>query len=479
MIGFLIGVVAGAVATVALQWWWGRRQPVAPSLLLRSVPFQLDLLRKAHGTDVVCVVRPPGEPVVVRGETRVGDAVIQRAVALARLAANEGRTHALHDQNAIVAAGEAGWGVAALYLTPPPDDPHVAALTADLQCLASELSQPRGSGVHAAAEARVRDAFAPALDTLPSVAFKLCERARSISGLAAAVVLLDVKEGSAAVVSVSHGGDRRLVGRPIPSDTAAARACKGDAPLVADDMRELLGVTPADRRRASGGGTAYPLRDGRAGFGSLVVFGRPSEVGRDVWEQIMWLAADMGPQLAAAAAVQAAEDRALRDPLTGLPNRAALDRAVGSAPAGSNSVLCVDLDHFKRLNDTLGHAAGDAALRHVADLFRRALREGDLAARVGGEEFALWLPGADAPTALEVAERVRAAVEETPFEWTGRRVPITCSIGVASTESPQAVWNLVTTADAALYRAKRAGRNRVEVVAGVGSAGEPAIQASR
>lgn len=478
MIGFLIGAAVGGVGTVVLQWWWGRRRPAVLPIALPSVPFLLDLLRKAHAIDVVVTVKPPAEPLMIRGEKRVGEATVQRAVALARLAANEGRTHVLHDQNQIVATGEGGWGVAALYLTPPSDESRVAVLTADLQRLTSDLVQ-RTSGIHAAADIRVRESFSPALDTLPAVAFKVCERARSIAGLAAAVVLQDVKEGQAAVVSVSHGGDRRLVGRPIPPEAAAARACRGDAPLVANDMGELLGVTPADRRRTGGGGAAYPLRDGRAGFGSLVVFGRPSEVGRDVWEQIMWLAADMGPQLAAAAAVQAAEARALRDPLTGLPNRAALDRAVGSAPAGSNSVLCVDLDHFKRLNDTHGHAAGDAALRHVGALFRRALREGDLAARIGGEEFALWLAGADAPTALEVAERVRATVEETPFEWAGRTIPITCSIGVASTDSAKAVLNLVTTADAALYRAKRTGRNRVEVAAGVGSAREPAGRASR
>jgi two-component system cell cycle response regulator len=107
------------------------------------------------------------------------------------------------------------------------------------------------------------------------------------------------------------------------------------------------------------------------------------------------------------------------------------------------------------------------------------LREGDLPARVGGEEFAFWLAGADAPTSLEVAERVRAAIEEGPFEWAGRRVPLTCSIGVASTDSADAVLNLVTAADAALYRAQRGGRNRVEVASGVGRIREPAAEASR
>jgi diguanylate cyclase (GGDEF)-like protein len=418
------------------------------------------------------------EPVVSRRHPKVPDVAVHRAVAVARLAANEGNTHTLRDQNLIVAAGESGWGVAVARLTPPPAESVIASLTSDLQRAVADLAVRRPSGAHLAMEIRSGEGYSPALDTLPSLAFKLCERARTIANLGTAVVLYDAGEGGAAVISVSYGADRRLLGRPVPPEAAAARACRGDTPLVADDMVELLGGTQADRRRG-GGGAAYPLRDGRVGFGSLVLFGRPSELGRDVWEQVMWLAADIGPQLAAAAAVQAAEDRALRDPMTGLPNRTALDRAIGSAPAGPNSVLCVDLDHFKRLNDTHGHAAGDAALRHVAGLFRRALREGDLPARVGGEEFAFWLAGADAPTSLEVAERVRAAIEEGPFEWAGRRVPLTCSIGVASTDSADAVLNLVTAADAALYRAKRGGRNRVEVASGVGRIREPAAEASR
>jgi diguanylate cyclase (GGDEF)-like protein len=124
----------------------------------------------------------------------------------------------------------------------------------------------------------------------------------------------------------------------------------------------------------------------------------------------------------------------------------------------------LDLDHFKHLNDTFGHVAGDAALRHLAVILHRALRDTDVPARIGGEEFALWLPDTPTEASLEVADRVRAAVEQTPVAWHGRSIPFTCSIGVAtypgSTPEKQ---NLYATADAALYRAKQAGRNRVEV----------------
>jgi diguanylate cyclase (GGDEF)-like protein len=161
--------------------------------------------------------------------------------------------------------------------------------------------------------------------------------------------------------------------------------------------------------------------------------------------------------------VRQAEERAATDPLTGLPNRMALDQAMANAPSGPSAVLYVDLDHFKAINDRLGHPAGDDALRHVAGVLHSALREGDVPARTGGEEFVLWLPNTTKASALDVAERVRRSVEESGWRWKGSDVGLTCSIGVAATpDTTQQVANLTAAADAALYRAKRAGRNRVE-----------------
>ncbi|MDO8666621.1 MAG: GGDEF domain-containing protein, partial [Gemmatimonadales bacterium] len=125
---------------------------------------------------------------------------------------------------------------------------------------------------------------------------------------------------------------------------------------------------------------------------------------------------------------------------------------------------------FKQVNDTLGHPAGDAALRHIARLLREAVRGRDIAARVGGEEFAVWLPGADLKLGREVAERLRRQVEAAPFRHQGYERPLTISCGVAAYPVPIGhPDNLMATADAALYRAKREGRNRVVV-----SMGEPA-----
>jgi diguanylate cyclase (GGDEF)-like protein len=237
-----------------------------------------------------------------------------------------------------------------------------------------------------------------------------------------------------------------------------------DVPIVGMTGKELFGHLRADRRRKEEHGVAFPLRDGHQGVGALVVFGRPDQLAGAAQQRLVSLAEESGPRLAMAAALRAAETRAQTDELTGLWNRRALDRMMQSDQSAECALLLVDLDHFKKLNDGFGHAAGDAALRHVARILRGALREQDLAARVGGEEFALWLPNTALERARDVAERVRQAVAEAKVYWAGAELSIACSVGVAA--KPATVGqtaNLYTAADAALYRAKEYGRNRVEV----------------
>lgn len=127
------------------------------------------------------------------------------------------------------------------------------------------------------------------------------------------------------------------------------------------------------------------------------------------------------------------------------------------------SLLMLDLDHFKAVNDTYGHMAGDAVLRTLGQLLLNFCRSGDVVARWGGEEFALLLPQAKLESAAEVAERLRALIEGHPFFMNGRRIPVTVSIGVSCLNpgAAEAVI-LVESSDRALYAAKMAGRNRVE-----------------
>src|SRR5439155_385621 len=138
-------------------------------------------------------------------------------------------------------------------------------------------------------------------------------------------------------------------------------------------------------------------------------------------EDLSPLLTDLGPRIAAAQAVHDAERRAVVDPLTGLRNRREFERTLATAGRGSESasLIYIDLDHFKKLNDTLGHPAGDAALKHVARLLEAAVRDGDLVARIGGEEFAVWLPRTPLREGMEVAERIRRSVAERPLRWSG------------------------------------------------------------
>jgi diguanylate cyclase (GGDEF)-like protein len=159
------------------------------------------------------------------------------------------------------------------------------------------------------------------------------------------------------------------------------------------------------------------------------------------------------------------EEQAITDDLTGLYNRRHLDerleREVQMARRNGDqvSLVLLDLDHLKRINDTFGHPVGDAVLRHVGATLREVVRTVDVCARYGGEEFAVILPYTDLEEALLTAERIRAALSDMPLPPVGR---VTASLGVATfPEIASDVASLVEEADRALYAAKRAGRNRV------------------
>ena len=163
------------------------------------------------------------------------------------------------------------------------------------------------------------------------------------------------------------------------------------------------------------------------------------------------------------------EYEATVDPLTSLFNRRWLDKMIRRLVNRSNSgqqplsVLMIDIDHFKLYNDTHGHLAGDRALIGVARSLQGLLRPEDTLSRYGGEEFLALLPATREDDAFQVAERLRAAVSDCPVSLHQQNdlPPVTISIGVAELQRGQDAEALVENADAALYRAKRAGRNRV------------------
>jgi len=160
--------------------------------------------------------------------------------------------------------------------------------------------------------------------------------------------------------------------------------------------------------------------------------------------------------------------KALVDPLTGLPNRAAwserLDHEVKQWQQHGNTLLLamLDLDHFKRINDNYGHLAGDKVLKIIASVLRKRLRGTDFIARFGGEEFVLLMPATVPAAGLKLLESLRASIEACPFHFKGEPVTITVSIGMTAFRPGEHGDQALKRADQALYRAKNAGRNRVE-----------------
>ncbi|KQY86179.1 MULTISPECIES: diguanylate cyclase [Roseateles] len=157
-----------------------------------------------------------------------------------------------------------------------------------------------------------------------------------------------------------------------------------------------------------------------------------------------------------------------RDPLTDTLNRRAFDQALEHAHAWLQrgrgyALVMIDMDRFKQLNDTLGHAAGDAALRQMVRELQPCVREVDRFGRLGGEEFGVLLPDTDIAGAALVAERMRALVDMTPLRWLEQDWPLSASFGIAEAERGDASADAVLArADAAMYRAKSQGRNVVQ-----------------
>jgi diguanylate cyclase (GGDEF)-like protein len=153
---------------------------------------------------------------------------------------------------------------------------------------------------------------------------------------------------------------------------------------------------------------------------------------------------------------------AITDQLTGALNRAGL---LGKFPGGritdARAFLIADLDHFKGINDTFGHAGGDAALKAFVSRVREHLQAEEFIARLGGEEFGILLATGDLHEASLRAEQIRMRFAVDPVLWDGRALAVTASIGVAVSKEPEGVEALISRADDALYRAKRGGRNLV------------------
>jgi diguanylate cyclase (GGDEF)-like protein len=209
-----------------------------------------------------------------------------------------------------------------------------------------------------------------------------------------------------------------------------------------------------------------PLQAGQLNFGSLILFG--DDFSDEDRMTAVSLASHAVVALDNARLHRIVERQAMMDGLTGLANRRQCEESLADELArvdrfgGSLAIVVADLDWFKDVNDRYGHPAGDSLLRDFASLLQETLRDVDLAGRWGGEEFMLILPGTDLTGGAQVAERVRAALASRMVLVDGTPIPVTASFGVASVPPAKTASELFAAADAALYEAKRAGKNRVQ-----------------
>jgi diguanylate cyclase (GGDEF)-like protein len=282
---------------------------------------------------------------------------------------------------------------------------------------------------------------------------------------------------TAVVLNSNNSADRLEAVVPLPEGSALAQTLRGAQPRFCMAVRSgrthregssRLGLLScAVCAPCPGASSCVPLVVGGQVIGS-VLLSRPTPFDEANEDRIRESVSQAAPVLANLRNLAIAEFRASTDGLTGLPNKRAvtdtLKRMFAQAAAERSplALLMLDLDHFKQVNDNMGHAIGDQVLANVAAVMRGAMRSRDFAGRNGGEEFAILLPDTETASALRIAERVRAAIAEMSLP--GTDVVVTVSIGVAGyPEHASTPDRLARLADAALYLAKRQGRNRVEL----------------
>ena len=299
------------------------------------------------------------------------------------------------------------------------------------------------------------------LESVGSVGLRLAYQLERT--LDAQIVVAAVDLGGVRVIGVSGRGDRRLLDSVLPPESEVARVAQGSLDPFVSKGEPLGGVVP-DRRTRPASVLLLPMKRDHQSIGAVAIWltGGREPVGAALVELNEALD-NAAPRIYRALLADQQKRAATIDPLTGLHNRRGFDETFRLITAKEGALVYADFDRFKSLNDTLGHPAGDAALVHFARIIREQIRSGDVPGRIGGEEFAVWLPETGLDLGARIAERIRLKLGTTPWDWRGRQWPLSASFGVAACpETSSSLDNLPAQADSALYVAKRSGRNRVE-----------------
>lgn len=469
MIAFLLGLLLGALAV-----WLALRPRVlpgapgsdsAPGVAPHLLPDPaLHWLRRAHGALGVWVTElDPGEE-----GPRTERLVDAERLAVAQIVTVDRRMERARDQElggaerldcgTLVFAASAGYAVG-LLLAESPAPAALALAEDDLRRLLDGVR--RRPQVVALAQAGTQEV---SLESAASVGLRLAYQLERATG-GPVVVAATEEGGTVRVVGTSGRADRRMLDTHAGQDSALSRVARGEIGRVLWSGDPMGGVV-ADRRQHQPV-MIYPLLVGEQAVGAVAIWvpGGQEPAGA-VMAEVHEALANAAPRIFRGRKADALQLTATADPLTGLPNRREFDKVLSRYDVQHGALIYADLDKFKSLNDTLGHPAGDAAIVHFSRVIREQVRGADTAARMGGEEFAVWLPGASLEVGLRIAERIRSRLAEAPWDWQGRPWPLTASFGVsACPETSRRVENLAGQADAALYAAKNGGRNRVAAAA--------------
>jgi len=460
-----VGLILLILAAGVTGWLLGRRQRVtgvrdgvAPHLLPDPA---LEWLRRAHRALGVWITElDPGEE-----GPRAERIVEPERLSVAQIVAVDRRLERARDQEQsgverleggmLVFHAQAGAAVG-LLLSDGSEPTALAVVEDDLRRLLEGVR--RRPQIIALTQAQSQEA---SLESVGSVGLRLAYQLERT--LDTQIVVAAVDTSGVRVIGVSGRGDRRLLDSFLPPESELARVAEGNLDSLVSRGDPLGGVVP-DRRSRPGSILLLPMKRDHQAIGAVAIWlsGGREPVGA-ARAELMEALDSAASRIARALLADQAKRAATVDPLTGLHNRWGFDEKFRLITAREGALVYADIDRFKNLNDTLGHPAGDAALVHFARIIREQIRTDDVAGRIGGEEFAVWLPVTSLDLGAKIAERIRIKLGTTAWDWRGRQWPLSASFGVAACpETSSSLDNLPAQADSALYLAKRSGRNRVE-----------------